>query len=566
MMVLFFPCFILLSTKTYASDVSSFADVPQDHYAYSAIYELRELSVIHGTGKNQFGLGQTITRAEFITLLSRLENWQSYVSSIGTFKDVQDPNSWYFDAVEKALQFGVIEVDNGFFRPQDPITREEMAGIIIKAMGYNCVAKQLSKDISPFQDVSSNIGYITIAKDLGIITGMSPSSFNPKDTAKREDAAVMLIRMQNTQNTFIQKLHGFYALQSSSQIDYLLSFDSISFGWGRIFYNSSTHDIEFTTQRSEENRYGIPDGYKTPVSAAKKNDIPIQLMIFAENTDFEDQEGASSPLLSTLLKDENKSKEIAMEIAEYIRSNKAIDFEGVTIDFEGLKGISDKNAFTHFLEYLRSQLKMLNKSLFVTVPPIQHDSPSSYDGYDYKAIGQIADQVILMAHDYNAKYLSQSDMKNGVYTTPLTPIHEVYYALQKITDPGTGVPDTNKITLQLSFASAQWKQQKGTTIHSIPYTPTYEAIYKRMVNCGTVQYNKTYENPYFTYYNAQDQTNNVIWYEDERSIEAKIHLANSFGIHNFSLWRLGTIPNFDSPASKPLYLKVWDKIQEQLEN
>ena len=48
--------------------------------------------------------------------------------------------------------------------------------------------------------------------------------------------------------------------------------------------------------------------------------------------------------------------------------------------------------------------------------------------------------------------------------------------------------------------------------------------------------------PYASYTNAQDNTQNILWYEDERSIAAKAELARLMGIRGLSLWRLGTIP------------------------
>lgn len=77
-------------------------------------------------------------------------------------------------------------------------------------------------------------------------------------------------------------------------------------------------------------------------------------------------------------------------------------YEGVTIDFEGLRGSTLKQNFVAFLKELDTALTAEGKSLYVAVHPATKDG-SYYDGYDYKAIGEIADKVIMMAYDYEAK-------------------------------------------------------------------------------------------------------------------------------------------------------------------
>jgi spore germination protein YaaH len=76
----------------------------------------------------------------------------------------------------------------------------------------------------------------------------------------------------------------------------------------------------------------------------------------------------------------------------------------------------------------------------------------------------------------------------------------------------------------------------------------------------SVKYSEKLKNPWLTYYNSADGTNNIIWYEDSRSINAKIELARLFGVNGISVWRLGTIPDFESPEGKGNYLNVWQSI------
>lgn len=63
---------LLLAAPAQAAE--PFTDVPADHWAVSAIEELRTLGFSDGIGDGQFGLGQTITRASVCCFL--LQKWK----------------------------------------------------------------------------------------------------------------------------------------------------------------------------------------------------------------------------------------------------------------------------------------------------------------------------------------------------------------------------------------------------------------------------------------------------------------------------------------------------------
>jgi spore germination protein YaaH len=160
-----------------------------------------------------------------------------------------------------------------------------------------------------------------------------------------------------------------------------------------------------------------------------------------------------------------------------------------------------------------------------------------------------------MAHDYAAKTLTAAEMNMGYTKTPVTPIYEIYTALQEITDTDTGVQDKSKIALAISFNNVQWKLRDGKVTRPAAYQPEPTAIYGRMLDPAAVlNYSDGYQNPYITYYNDTDSTDNIGWYEDTRSIGAKMDLARMFGITGISFWRLGIIPAYSDTADRQLYL------------
>jgi len=230
-----------------------------------------------------------------------------------------------------------------------------------------------------------------------------------------------------------------------------------------------------------------------------------------------------------------------------------------------MKGTVLKQAFNSFLQELRQSLTANNiKNLYVAVPPQVRAGIAYFDGYDYKAIGQIADKVILMAHDYDAKTLTDTDMASGANYTPLAPLDEVYYALRAITNKNTGVADPSKIWLQISFNWVEWQKKDGKTLNRNPINLTYNSFQQILGNSGvSYNYDDSIQSPYVKFYDSKAGIENTIWYENSSSVEAKIKLVKMFGINGISLWRLGSIPDDNKTVVGLKFgLDIWQRILE----
>ena len=185
-------CFGLISTGFAAS--SRYSDVPQQHWAAESIDRVSELGIFQGVEENVFGCGQEISRAAFVTALSRLFDWENNATAKQTFSDVR-PSSWYYSAVETGVANGAVVAVGNTFRPTDSLTRSEMVSMIVRALNYTSLAGTVSAGSSPFSDVKANRGFITVAYDLGLIDGIGGGKFAPDSAAKREHAAVLLLRV-----------------------------------------------------------------------------------------------------------------------------------------------------------------------------------------------------------------------------------------------------------------------------------------------------------------------------------------------------------------------------------
>ncbi|MGE4353265.1 MAG: S-layer homology domain-containing protein [Oscillospiraceae bacterium] len=537
---------------------SDFSDVPANHWAAEYISRATQLGLINGMGSGLFGVGQNVTRAQFAALLVRLFGWEPVMPEEPSFTDNDDTSEWYYSVIETAVANGAVLKDGETFRPDDDITREDMAVMLVRALGYDLLASSAADYGLPFMDVTRNIGYITLAYDFGMINGMTGTAFEPNGYATREQAATIIIRMYDKYSAQIDWLHAFYAIASYSQADSIPDMDALSFGWSKLEYTTAG-GVCLNTTTAGGNEFYIPSGYSSVVKIVQDSAVPANLNIYmsTSQTVMTSDGTTSDPCREILLDPENRAAATA-QITSQLQTYPFLS--GVTIDFEGMSGDDLKAGLTAFLKELRASMDDLGKTIYVCVPPVVSDG-QYFDAYDYRAIGEYSDKVILMAHDYQATYMPANLMDAGFTTTPLTPINEVYYALKAITDPDTGVQDADKIALAISFNTEQWQLQDGKVINATPYHPDTESVYGRLADSDTtMNYSKRYENPYLAFYNSADDTQNVLWYEDERSIAAKISLAHMFGVNGVSIWRLGLIPDYADGSGRDIYFDALDML------
>lgn len=534
---------IISSAVCFTAFASPYSDVPEDHWAYNEIKSAGEIGFMSGMGDGTFGLGQNVTRAQFVSMLVRMFGWQQAQGA--SYSDV-DPSAWYYNDVMTASAMGALGNETGF-RPNDNITREEIAVMLVRALGYDELAKEFSDTYLPFNDVSSNKGYISLAYDFGIVSGKTANSFDPYGTALREEAAAMMMRCYNKYNSYLDFVHGFYAFSSYSQKEMASKMDAVSFGWSRMEY-SDDEGVVVNTTAANDNEWSVPEGYTDIVEYLNDNSVNTNLNIYMSASESDDAE-------IILGSEENREEAVDVIIEELTVDYNQLGYnpyDGVTIDFENLRGNMRDN-FTEFLRKLNQELDLIGKNLYVTVQPNMKNS-TYFDGYDFKAIGEIADKVILMAYDYNAKSIPQDVMDSGFTTTPITPFDEVYYALKTITDDITGVADKNKVVLGISMSNIGWTVVDGQITNSRGNTYSYSEIADMIDDGAEVKYSDKYKNPYLIY--DSDDGKEIVWYENSRSIADKVKLAEMLGVSGISVWRLGLIPQESGE------LDIWNGIME----
>lgn len=116
-------------------------------------------------------------------------------ASAASFSDV-NTSDYYATATSLLKEFGILDgYPDGTFKPQNSITRAEMAAIVCRMIAKSEEAIGLSGE-TDFTDVAADhwaTGYINYASSVGIINGDGDGKFRPGDQVKHEEAIKMVV-------------------------------------------------------------------------------------------------------------------------------------------------------------------------------------------------------------------------------------------------------------------------------------------------------------------------------------------------------------------------------------
>lgn len=178
----------------------TFEDVERNYWAHDVIKEVAAKHIFEGISENLFAPRSKVTRAEFAAILVRTLGLTATTGS--PFADV-DNSMWYADEISAAYEAGIIKGQDALnFAPEAPITRQEMAAIIMRAYEIHneSTASQVSSltfadndKIDPWARDS-----IEAAKSLGFVQGNPEGYYLPQAFANRAECAkVMILLLKN---------------------------------------------------------------------------------------------------------------------------------------------------------------------------------------------------------------------------------------------------------------------------------------------------------------------------------------------------------------------------------
>ncbi|MGE5484466.1 MAG: glycosyl hydrolase family 18 protein [Ignavibacteriales bacterium] len=220
---------------------------------------------------------------------------------------------------------------------------------------------------------------------------------------------------------------------------------------------------------------------------------------------------------SSLATLEGRSK-AAGAIASLVLDN---GYSGVNIDFEGLTP-DLRDAFSLFIKNLAGRLHAKNRTVSVAVPAKTRDNPSdSWSGaYDYRALAQEADRLMIMAYDEHWAGGSPG------------PIASIEWVKQVVEYAVTAAP-ANKILLGVPQYSYDWPTAGGPA----RYMSTPAAMRIAAQTGAEVLWDGTAQAPHFYYWQGREQHH--VFMENSYSLAFKIGVARNKGLAGIAIWRMG---------------------------
>jgi hypothetical protein len=190
-----------------------FADIEAaSPWARDVIVKVQQLGLMGGDQEGHFRPQETITRQEVAAILVNLLHLQTPEISRSSFTDVTSAD-WGMKQIEAVAKAGLMNGANGRFRPHDPVTREEMAVILVHAAKGSAEGDGEALPLADREAISPWArGYVQAALKMGLMSG-DGDSFHPQTEAKRQEVAAMLLNFVQV----AQKTNEAAALQAINQ-------------------------------------------------------------------------------------------------------------------------------------------------------------------------------------------------------------------------------------------------------------------------------------------------------------------------------------------------------------
>lgn len=200
------------------------------------------------------------------------------------------------------------------------------------------------------------------------------------------------------------------------------------------------------------------------------------------------------------------------------------NYQGVDVDFEFL-GEAGAAPYAAFITRLRERLSPLGYEVLVALAPkVSADQPGLlYAGHDYAALGAAADGVLLMTYEWGYTY------GPPLAVAPIPSVRRVLdYAVTEI--------PREKVFMGIPTYGYDWPlpYERGVTKATSLSNPQAVALARRFG--AEIQYDTQQQSPFFEY--TAGGVAHEVWFEDARSIQAKLDLIEEYGFRGAGYWNL----------------------------
>lgn len=264
----------------------------------------------------------------------------------------------------------------------------------------------------------------------------------------------------------------------------------------------------------------VPINDEGLINTAWNNDVKPFMVI----TNIGDSGGFNSDLVSTVLYDENVKNTLINNVIE-ILNNK--NYAGLDVDFEYVYP-SDREAYNNFLREVANRIKTLGYILTTAVAPkISANQPGLlYEAHDYPVHGEVADHVIIMTYEWGYTYGPPM---------AVAPINEV----ERVLRYAVSTIPSRKILMGMPNYGYDWTlpYRRGSRANAIS---NLQAVNLAINNGATIQYDEVSQAPFF-YYTDENGARHVVWFDDARSLTARLRLVEKYNLGGVSYWTINRL-------------------------
>jgi len=230
----------------------------------------------------------------------------------------------------------------------------------------------------------------------------------------------------------------------------------------------------------------------------------------------------SSELASQLFRDDAAEDRL---IENIVTTMQAKGYRAIDIDFEFILP-ADKEAFLSFITKMQNRLSQEGLLTFVALAPKTSGAMTGllYEAHDYPTIGAAADYVLLMTYEWGYTY------GPPMATAPINNV-------RRVLEYGVSVIDPNKIFMGIPNYAYDWPLpfvRNQTAAESIS---NQQAIERAAANNVVILFDEQAQSPNYFYTDPQG-IQHVVWFDDVRSMNAKLRLMPEFGLNGGSIWQI----------------------------
>lgn len=165
------------------------------HWASGFIQDAITKGLVKGYPDGTFRPDQSITRAEIAVVLAKALRLQGEGAAL-PFLDKEEIGAWAKLPIALAFEAGLLfGYEDNRFRPNQPITRAEIAVIVARGLALDTSAFTVTGFADDADIPNWAKGAVGAIRKLGIVSGRGGNKFVPNDVATRAEAVVMFLRM-----------------------------------------------------------------------------------------------------------------------------------------------------------------------------------------------------------------------------------------------------------------------------------------------------------------------------------------------------------------------------------